>query len=474
LREKISLFCNVPYEAVVEETDVEHTIYELPLMLQRERVDDLVCRLLHLDTPPANMSHWQEIIRKLLAPRHRVRIGVVGKYIELHDAYKSVYEAITHGGVANDCGVEIEKVEAEAIEKFGAEKMLKGLGGILVPGGFGERGIEGKIEAARYAREQNVPYLGLCLGMQVATIEFARNVLKLEKAHSTEFNPDTRIRSSRCWTSKRKSPTRAAPCAWDARPANWWWAAWPTGFTAPSSSTSATATATNSTTIITTPSPRPGLSSADRRPTASWWKSSNCPIIPFSSPANFIRSFKASPTSRIPLFKGFIAAAHSKCDLAVAAVETRWQAWRPEMDAIFSAAVPPLERLKKYYESNYLFQSEMKAKYGRVLGCAHLALGSEVCTHEDSLRRKIENILTEKRKYLESAIRDAHASGVIHAPDAEAKARMIQAYYQGLLTQARIQNDAKVLRDAAQGVFMILGVKERRAPAANSNVSLQV
>jgi CTP synthase len=191
LREKISLFCNVPYEAVVEETDVEHSIYELPLMLQREHVDDLVCRLLHLDTAPANMAHWQEIIRKLLAPRHRVRIGVVGKYIELNDAYKSVYEAITHGGVANDCGVEIEKVEAESIEKFGAEKMLKGLGGILVPGGFGERGIEGKIQAARYAREHNVPYLGLCLGMQVATIEFARNMLKLGKAHSTEFNPDT-------------------------------------------------------------------------------------------------------------------------------------------------------------------------------------------------------------------------------------------------------------------------------------------
>ncbi len=109
----------------------------------------------------------------------------------MHDAYKSVYEAITHGGVANDCGVEIEKVEAEAIEKIGAEKMLKGLGGILVPGGFGERGIEGKIEAARYAREEGIPYLGLCLGMQIATIEFARNVLKLENAHSTEFNPDT-------------------------------------------------------------------------------------------------------------------------------------------------------------------------------------------------------------------------------------------------------------------------------------------
>src|ERR1700744_5284508 len=191
LREKISLFCNVPYEAVIEEKDVDHTVYELPLMLQREGVDDLVCKFLHIGSPLANMAHWQEIIRKLIAPRHRVRIGVVGKYIELNDAYKSVYEAIIHGGVANDCGVEIEKVEAEQIEKFGAEKMLKGLGGILVPGGFGERGIEGKIMAARYARENNIPYLGLCLGMQIATIEFARNVLKLDKADSTEFNLET-------------------------------------------------------------------------------------------------------------------------------------------------------------------------------------------------------------------------------------------------------------------------------------------
>src|SRR5712671_4589762 len=183
LRQKISLFCNVPYEGVIEEKDVDHSIYEVPLMLQRERLDDLVCRLLHLDTPTASMSHWQEIIRKLIAPRHRVRIGVVGKYIELHDAYKSVYEAVIHGGIANDCGVEIEK--------FGAAKVLKGLGGILVPGGFGERGIEGKILAARYARENKVPYLGLCLGMQIATIEFARDVLKLNKAHATEFDPNT-------------------------------------------------------------------------------------------------------------------------------------------------------------------------------------------------------------------------------------------------------------------------------------------
>jgi CTP synthase len=191
LRQKISMFCNVPVEAVIEEKDVDHSIYEVPLMLQRERVDDLVCRLLHLTTPVPNMSHWQEIIRKLIAPQHRVRVGVVGKYIGLQDAYKSVYEAIMHGGVGNDCGVEIVQVDAEEIEKEGGAKILKGLGGILVPGGFGERGIEGKIQTAQFARENKIPYLGLCLGMQIATIEFARNVLKLEKAHSTEFDLNT-------------------------------------------------------------------------------------------------------------------------------------------------------------------------------------------------------------------------------------------------------------------------------------------
>jgi len=191
LRQKISLFCNVPFEGVIEEKDVEHSIYEVPLMLQREGLDELVCRHLRLDSPPANMSHWQDILRKLIMPQHRVRVGVVGKYIGLQDAYKSVYEAITHGGVANDCGVEIERIEAEEVEKAGFERLFKGLDGILVPGGFGERGIEGKIRAAGYAREHKVPFLGLCLGMQVATIEFARHALGLEGAHSAEFNPDT-------------------------------------------------------------------------------------------------------------------------------------------------------------------------------------------------------------------------------------------------------------------------------------------
>jgi CTP synthase len=191
LRAKISMFCNVPLEAVIEEKDVDHSIYEVPLMLQRERMDEIVCRHLGLNTPQADMSQWREIIRTLIAPSHRVRIGVVGKYIGLQDAYKSVYEALIHGGIANDCGVEIVRIEAQEIERHGAEKMLNGLGGILVPGGFGERGIEGKIRAAQFAREKRIPYLGLCLGMQIAVIEFARNVLKLERAHSTEFEPRT-------------------------------------------------------------------------------------------------------------------------------------------------------------------------------------------------------------------------------------------------------------------------------------------
>jgi CTP synthase len=190
VRSKLSMFCNVPFEAVIEEKDVDHTIYEVPLMLQRERMDDLVCKTLQLNLPPANMSHWQDIIRKLIAPQHRVRIGVVGKYIELQDAYKSVYESLKHAGVAADCGVQIEQIEAEELEKDEPSKKLKELGGILVPGGFGDRGIEGKIRAARYARESGVPYLGLCLGMQIATIEFARNVLALPGANSTEFEPN--------------------------------------------------------------------------------------------------------------------------------------------------------------------------------------------------------------------------------------------------------------------------------------------
>jgi TetR/AcrR family transcriptional repressor of nem operon len=156
----------------------------------------------------------------------------------------------------------------------------------------------------------------------------------------------------------------------------------------------------------------------------------------------------------------------SKADLAATAFETDWRVKRTELDSIFSAAVPPLERLQKYCHFSYHFQSEMKSKYGRVLGCPLFALGSEVCTQEDRLRRQVQAMLADKCKYLASAIRDAHASGAIHAPDAEAKARMILAYFEGLLTQARIQNDVTVLRETARGIFAMLGVKGKQAAAA--------
>ena len=157
---------------------------------------------------------------------------------------------------------------------------------------------------------------------------------------------------------------------------------------------------------------------------------------------------------------------NSKSDLAVEALDAHWLVRRAELDALFSPMNPPLDRLRKYCDAHYEFQREIKKKYGRVLGCPLFALGSEVCTQEVALQKKIEEILDHKRKYLESAIRDAHAAGLIKAPDPAAKAAMLQAYCEGLLTQARIQNDVEVLRDAIRGWLAILGVKESEAVVA--------
>ena len=190
LREKLAIFCNVRPDAVIEEVDVDHSVYELPLVLRREGMDALVCEYLGLTTPEPDLTEWTAFVEHLIRPSHHVRIGVVGKYIELQDAYKSVYEALTHAGAANDTKIELVRLEAEVLEETGTAPELSSIDGILVPGGFGERGIEGKIVAARYAREHRVPYLGLCLGMQIATIEFARHVCGLEGANSTEFETD--------------------------------------------------------------------------------------------------------------------------------------------------------------------------------------------------------------------------------------------------------------------------------------------
>jgi CTP synthase len=187
LRQKLSMFCNVSPRGVIEARDVKHTIYEMPLMLNEEGLDDLVCELLHIEAPPPNLANWRKFVERVVSPKKQVKIAVVGKYIDLQDAYKSIYESLTHAAASQDCGIDLKLIDAESLMD-GVDGHLKDVAGVLIPGGFGERGVEGKISAARFARENKVPYLGLCLGMQVATIEFARNVCGLAKANSTEFD----------------------------------------------------------------------------------------------------------------------------------------------------------------------------------------------------------------------------------------------------------------------------------------------
>ena len=192
MRQKLSLFCNVEQKAVIEEMDVKHSIYELPIMLAEEGVDKLVVERLGIKAPESDMSAWKSIVRRLVSPSGGcVKIAVVGKYIDLQDAYKSIYESLAHAGVGNDCSVKILRIDSEDVERDGAEKYLSDADGILIPGGFGDRGIEGKILAAKYARENKIPYFGICLGMQIAVIEYARDVLELDGANSTEFNEST-------------------------------------------------------------------------------------------------------------------------------------------------------------------------------------------------------------------------------------------------------------------------------------------
>ncbi|MFM8579170.1 MAG: CTP synthase [Planctomycetaceae bacterium] len=190
-REKIALFCNVPLDCVIEERDKDFSIYEVPLSLASNRIDDLVLRRFGMRAPPADLEGWRDLLHHLRNPEHEVSIAVVGKYAEHRDAYKSIYEAIDHGGIACRSQVRVQPIMAEDVEREGAERLLAGFDGLVVPGGFGERGIEGKVEAIRFARERHLPFLGICLGMQCAVIEVARHVAGLEAAHSTEFNRST-------------------------------------------------------------------------------------------------------------------------------------------------------------------------------------------------------------------------------------------------------------------------------------------
>ena len=192
LRRKIALFTNVEYEAVFSAYDVSNTIYEIPLTFESQHLDDIILEKLHIDAPPAQLEAWEGVVDVFARTATTARIAVVGKYIELHDSYKSVDEALYHGGVANGVRVELVKIDSEKLEKQeeDLDEVFDGVDGILVPGGFGSRGIQGMIDTARYARENGIPYFGICLGMQVMVVEYARDVLRLEEANSTEFAPD--------------------------------------------------------------------------------------------------------------------------------------------------------------------------------------------------------------------------------------------------------------------------------------------
>ncbi len=189
-RGKIALFCNVPIDAVIEEKDKDFSVYEVPISLVEHGLDELIVRKLGLKAGELDLAQWRDLLHRLRNPKHEISIAVVGKYAEHRDAYKSIYEALDHGGIAHSAQIRIQRIHSEAVERDGPERLLSGIDGVLVPGGFGERGIEGKVEAIRFARTKGIPFFGICLGMQCAVVEFARNACGLEGANSTEFNKD--------------------------------------------------------------------------------------------------------------------------------------------------------------------------------------------------------------------------------------------------------------------------------------------
>ncbi len=191
VKEKIALFCNVEKDAVITAKDVE-SIYEVPIVYHQEGLDERLVELLNIWTGRPNLRPWDRLMKKVKNPKRSTSIAVVGKYVHLKDSYKSLHEALIHGGIANDCRVDLNYVDSESLEREKADGLLRGVSGILVPGGFGQRGIEGKINVVQYARENKIPFFGICLGMQAAVIEFARNVAGLKRAHSSEFNINTK------------------------------------------------------------------------------------------------------------------------------------------------------------------------------------------------------------------------------------------------------------------------------------------
>ena len=302
IKSKIALFCNVADEAVIAAKDVA-SIYEVPLMFANENVDTLVLKYLHMEAKDRDLSRWEDIVQRVYNPKDTVTIGIVGKYVEYEDSYKSLKEALIHGALAHNLKLQLNWIEAEGLESAdekSVEAQLEGYDGILVPGGFGKRGIEGMLVAIRYAREKKVPYFGICLGMQTACIEFARNVVglaggELERVRSG----DAASRDLQVARVARRRGTWRHDAAWARGPARSSPTRWLTRFTASWRSASGIVIAMSS--IANTKSPwwRRGCAFPVRRRMGLTWRWWNCRIIHTSSGASFIRSSSRSRWSRI-------------------------------------------------------------------------------------------------------------------------------------------------------------------------------
>jgi len=319
--DKLALFCNVDRELVFEELDVANSIYEVPIELAKQDVDKYILELFGFHVRDLDIADWHRLVKRIVTPKEeKVDIAVVGKYISLRDAYKSIYEALEHGRVANDVELNIRQVEAENIEEDGPDKHLAGVNGILVPGGFGSRGIEGKIQAVQYARERGVPFLGICLGMQCAVIDFARNVCGLAGANSSEFDQDTPhpvvdlMESQRGLTEKGGNMRLGAyPCRLDPKS----FAAAAYGAADISERHRHRYEFNNAYRQIMT---EKGLNITGMSPDKALVEVIEIPDHPWFVACQFHPEFKSRPLDAHPLFRGFVAAAvkTKTCQLAEA------------------------------------------------------------------------------------------------------------------------------------------------------------
>jgi CTP synthase len=314
-RAKIALFCNVPIAAVIEEKDKDFSVYEVPVSLVEHGLDELIVKKLGLSAGDLDLEDWQELLHRLRNPEREISIAVVGKYAEHRDAYKSIYEALDHAGIANRAQVRIQRIHSEAVERDGPERLLAGVDGVLVPGGFGERGIEGKVDAIRFARQRRIPFFGICLGMQCAVVEYGRNVVGLAGANSTEFNKDN-PHPVICLLNEQKTITdKGGTMRLGAQPTK----------LAPDSKAAACYGAVDISerhrhryefnNVYRQQFASHGLQAVGTSPDGALVEVIEVPAHPWFVAVQFHPEFKSRPTACHPLFAGFVAAA-VKCNAA--------------------------------------------------------------------------------------------------------------------------------------------------------------